>query len=180
MYGIINKSIEELVVHHFGQDKWFLVLKRSGVKEEFFISNQPYDDAITYQLAIAIGQEMNVQLNEVLFLFGEWWILKTTNEKYKGLIKTGGSNLKEFLINLPDFHNHIMMMYPKLTPPEFKTSHIEASSIHIHYHSQREGLKDFVHGLLSGLGKLYETDVDIELLTDRESGSTHEIFKVSW
>lgn len=180
MYGIVNKSMEELVVSNFGQNKWNDILSRSGVEEAFFISNQPYDDSITYKLAVAISEEMNLQLDKVLFLFGEWWILKTTNEKYKGLMRAGGANLKEFLVNLPDFHNHIMMLYPQLTPPEFKTSDIETNSIHIHYHSKREGLKDFVHGLLSGLGKLYETSVEIQLITDRESGSTHEIFKVSW
>lgn len=180
MYGIINNSIESLVVANFGEEQWKVILQKSGVNEEFFISNQPYDDAITYKLAISISEHTGLKLEEVLFLFGEWWILKTTNEKYKGLLRAGGSNLREFLIHLPSFHNHIMMLYPQLTPPEFKTSDVEEHSIHIHYHSKREGLKHFVHGLLSGLGKLYETKVEIELLSDRDSGFSHEIFKVSW
>jgi len=52
--------------------------------------------------------------------------------------------------------------------------------LHLHYFSKREGLKDFVAGLLSGLGKFYSCPVEVELLTSREEGSTHEIFKVSW
>ena len=180
MYGIINKSIEELVIENFGEDKWELIKTRSGIDVDYFISNEPYDDAITYSLAGAISDEMNVPLSQVLFLFGEWWILKTTNEKYGSLMKAGGSNLKMFLTNLPQFHNHIMLLYPKLTPPEFKVSDIEENSIHIHYHSKRKGLKDFVHGLLSGLGKMFETKVDVLLLECRDAGSNHEVFKVSW
>jgi hypothetical protein len=34
-------------------------------------------------------------------------------------VNSGGINLKEFLVNLPVFHNRIMLIYPKLTP-EFK------------------------------------------------------------
>lgn len=180
MYGIINKSIEELVKSNFGQDKWQLVVKRSQIDIDYFISNEPYDDAITYKLAIAISEEMQISLEDVLFAFGEWWIMKTTNEKYSGLMRSGGDNLRDFLVHLPSFHNHIMLLYPKLTPPEFKVSDLSENSIHIHYYSKREGLEYFVKGLLSGLGKLYETSVIIETLESRTTGSNHEIFKVIW
>jgi hypothetical protein len=52
MYGIVNKAIEELVKENFGEEKWELIKIRSGVDVEFFISNEPYDDAITYQLLL--------------------------------------------------------------------------------------------------------------------------------
>jgi hypothetical protein len=180
MYGIVNKAIEELVIHHFGDQKWEAIKLRSGVDVEFFISNEPYDDAITYQLAIAVSEEMNMTVAEVLHAFGEWWILHTGREQYGYLLASGGDNLKKFLIHLPLFHSRVMMIYPKLTPPEFKISDVMDNSLHLHYFSKREGLKDFVAGLLSGLGKFYSCPVEIELLTSRDEGSTHEIFKVSW
>ena len=96
------------------------------------------------------------------------------------ILEAGGNNLKEFLTNLPQLHNHIMLMYPKLTPPEFKTSNIESNSIQIHYFSKRVGLQEFVRGLLSGLSKMYTCDTTIELLSSRNSGDDHETFKVSW
>lgn len=95
-------------------------------------------------------------------------------------MQSGGSSLKEFLINLPAFHNRVMLIYPKLTPPEFKISHIEEKSIQVHYFSKREGLQQFVRGLLQGLGKMYQVNTAIELLESREGGSSHEVFKVSW
>lgn len=180
MYGIVNKAIEDLVKANFGEEKWDAIKERSGVEVDFFISNEPYDDDITYKLAGAVSEEMNMTVEKVLEAFGEWWILKTGKEKYGGLMEAGGKNLREFLVNLPLFHNRIMLIYPKLTPPEFKTSNIEENSIHIHYFSKREGLQEFVRGLLSGLGKMYNTDVDIELIQSRSDGSNHEIFKVSW
>ncbi len=180
MYGIVNKAIEDLVVTNYGQEIWLKVKKRSGIEMDFFISSEPYDDKITFLLASAISDELAIPLKEVFQAFGEWWVIKTGKEKYGNLMQAGGKNLKEFLINLPVFHNRIMLMYPKLTPPEFKVSDIKDNSLFVHYFSKREGLKDFVRGLLSGLGKLYETPVTIELIASREGNSKHEIFEVKW
>lgn len=180
MYGIVNKAIQDLISDQFGADKWKEVKVKSGVDIDFFLSNEPYDDDITYKLAGAASEVLNISVGDVLQAFGEWWILKTGKEKYGGLMEAGGNNLKEFLVNLPSFHNRIMLMYPKLTPPEFKVSNIEENSIDIHYHSKREGLQEFVRGLLIGLSKMYEVDVNIELIQSRDNGNTHEIFKVNW
>jgi len=180
MYGIVNRAIEDLVIANFGEDKWDAVKKRSGVNVDYFVSNVPYDDDITYKLAGAIGEEMEMTVTDVLQALGEWWILKTGKEKYGGLMEAGGHNLREFLVNLPIFHNRIMLIYPKLTPPEFKISDVRDKSINIHYFSKREGLQEFVRGLLSGLGKMYDTPTEIELIQSRNEGSDHEIFKVSW
>jgi len=180
MYGIVNKAIQDLVTDNFGADKWEAVKEKSGVDVDFFLSNEPYDDDITYKLAGAASEILGISVGEVLNAFGEWWILKTGKEKYGGLMQAGGNNLKEFLVNLPLFHNRIMLMYPKLTPPEFKVSNIEDNSIQVHYHSKREGLQEFVRGLLSGLGKMYKVEPVIELIQGRDDGFDHEIFKVSW
>ena len=180
MYGIINKSIQDLITHTFGSDKWDAVKEKSGIDIDFFLSNIPYNDDITYKLAGAASEVLGISVGEVLHAFGEWWILKTGKEKYGGLIEAGGKNLKDFLVNLPLFHNRIMLMYPKLTPPEFKVSNACENSIHVHYHSKREGLQEFVMGLLVGLSKMYKVDSKIELIQSREDGDSHEIFKVNW
>jgi hypothetical protein len=180
MYGIVNKAIEDLIKENFGEDKWEAIKKRSGIDIDFFISNEPYDDDITYKLAGATSEEMDMPIEKVLEALGEWWVLRTTKEKYGGMMEAGGNNLKEFLINLPVFHHRVMLMYPKLTPPEFKVSDLQEQSINVHYFSKRHGLKEFVRGLLQGLGKMYGTEVAIELLESRDDGSDHEIFKVSW
>jgi hypothetical protein len=123
---------------------------------------------------------MKMSVSDVLIAFGEWWVMKTTKEKYAGLMESGGSTLKEFLVNLPLFHNRVMLIYPKLTPPEFKVSEVSEKSLNLHYFSKREGLQDFVRGLIQGLGKMFNTPVEIELVQTRDDGDSHEIFKVSW
>lgn len=180
MYGIVNKAIQDLVVANFGQEKWEAILERSEIEEDFFISSEAYDDDITFKLAGAVSEEMNMPVSDVLIVFGEWWVMKTTKEKYAGLMESGGSSLKEFLLNLPLFHNRVMLIYPKLTPPEFKVSDISENSLNLHYFSKREGLQEFVRGLIQGLGKMFNTPTTIELLQTRDDGHSHEIFKVRW
>lgn len=180
MYGIINKAVEELVVAQFGEEKWEAIKKTSGIDVDYFISNEAYDDDITFKLAEATGKEMNISLSDVFIAFGEWWILKTGQEKYGSMLTSGGSNLRDFLIHLPAFHTRVMLLYPNLTPPEFQISDLQENSLHVHYFSKRVGLQEFVRGLLQGLAKLYETEVDIVLVQSRNEGDSHEIFKITW
>ncbi len=180
MYGIVNKAIQDLLTSQFGEETWENVKSRSGIDADYFISNEPYNDDITFKLAVAASEVLNISVGDVLIVFGEFWILDTAKLKYGYLMESGGPNLKDFLINLPNFHNRIMLIYPKLTPPEFQVSDITNNSIYIHYFSKREGLQEFVRGLLQGLGKFFNTTVEIELIQSRNNGSSHEIFKVSW
>lgn len=180
MYGIVNKSIEELIVQNYGADKWEEIKTKTGIEISYFISSETYDDEITFKLANAIAGELNVTVSDVLKTFGEWWILHTGRKNYGYLLESGGDNFKTFLLNLPAFHNRVIMMYPKLTPPEFKITKVEDCSLHLHYLSKRKGLTDFVIGLLSGLGKFFSTAVHLEHIETIPSDATHEVIKVSW
>ncbi len=180
MYGIVNKAIEDLVKENFGEEKWDAIKERSGVDIDFFLSNEPYDDSVTYKLAQAAAEETGMTLESVLMAFGEWWVLRTSREKYGSLLQAGGSTMPQFLRNLPVFHNRIVLIYPKLTPPDFSTSNETETSIDIHYKSAREGLQPFVRGLLFGIAKLYEQQVTVDLLQSRTTGASHEIFRVQW
>ncbi|AMA50580.1 MULTISPECIES: heme NO-binding domain-containing protein [Flavobacterium] len=180
MYGIVNKAIQDLIISNFGEQKWNEIRNKSGINQDYFISGQSYDDDVTYKLANTTAKELNTTIDEVLTTFGEWWVLKTTQEKYQGLMESGGTSLKDFLINLPLFHNRVMLIYPNLTPPEFKVSDISEKSLNLHYFSVREGLQAFVKGLIQGLSISFKTPVKIKVIKSRNKGDTHEIFNISW
>lgn len=182
MYGIVNKAIHGLIIENHGQDTWELIKSKSGVEIDFFLSNEPYDDEITYKLANAAAETLNTSVENVLVAFGEYWVNNTGKKSYGSLMKAGGSNLKEFLINLPNFHSRVMLIYPNLTPPEFIVSDIEENHLTLHYYSQRNGLTYFVYGLITGLGKMYNTPVSIDIIKtkDAEKKQDHDIFNINW
>lgn len=180
MYGIVNKAIKGLIVSEFGIEKWAQVQELSGVHVDIFLSNEPYDDEVTFKLAQGAADVLGITLTDVLIAFGEYWILHTGKKEYGSLMEAGGDNLREFLINLPNFHSRIMLMFPKLIPPEFRISDIKENSLYVHYYSDREGLLGFVIGLLQGLGKMFDTKAEVTHLEGLSAETDHEIFSVQW
>ena len=62
MYGVINKSLKEMVIEQFGMERWESVLSRSGVPADSFLSMRSYDDERTYALAHACADELQIPL----------------------------------------------------------------------------------------------------------------------
>ncbi|NNF36170.1 MAG: heme NO-binding domain-containing protein [Saprospiraceae bacterium] len=180
MYGIVNKAVKGMVLENFGEATWEKIKQKSGVDIDVFLSNQPYDDALTYKLAIGASEVLEIPLSKVLSTLGEYWILRTGMENYGSLLESGGNSFREFLINLPNFHSRVMLMFPDLEPPEFKISNIQEKSLYVHYYSHRAGLADFVYGLFHGLAKMHKTEIEVELLESRDNGHDHEVFEVKW
>lgn len=180
MYGIVNQAIQGLITEKFGPDKWEQVKTKSNIQVDHFLNNESYDDQVTFKLANAAADVLDISISEVLIAFGEYWILETGKRNYGALLKSGGGSFKEFLVNLPNFHSRVMLMYPNLTPPEFKITNLKENELHLHYYSERKGLSDFVLGLIKGLASMFETEVEVDLLKSRDEGFDHEVFVVKW
>lgn len=178
MYGIVNQAIQGLVLDNYGNEKWKSIKKRSGVIQDYFISDESYDDEITFDLVSSASEVLELDSKDVLKAFGHYWIAKTGNEKYGELMKTGGSDFLEFMENLPNFHGRIMLIYPKLSPPEFIVEKKSDSEIELHYFSSRKGLTYFVFGLIEGIAEMFDTKVEIILKDSSDSGVWHDTFSV--
>ena len=180
MYGLVNKAIEDLVVSSFGEDKWEAIKTKAGVDVEVFVSNEAYPDDITYNLVGAASEVLATPARDILIAFGEHWVLKTASHGYGAMMRSGGQSLKEFLINLPNFHTRVQMIYPNLQPPRFECTDIAEDTLRLHYHTHRPGLADFVVGLVQGLGKLYQTPATATLVESKADGADHDVFEVRW
>jgi hypothetical protein len=180
MYGLVNKALKDMICKEHGPQQWARILVAAGLDEDNFISNAPYPDELTYKLVGAASAELGLPAEDVLHSFGEWWVVVTAKEGYGNLLKSGGKTLTKFLLHLPSLHTRIVLIFPELQPPEFECSDVEDGSLLLHYRSHRKGLSPFVVGLLRGLGRLFETPVDITHLHVADEGADHDVFKVSW
>jgi hypothetical protein len=178
MYGVVNKAIQELVTENFGVQVWEKVKSRSNVDVNSFLSNEQYSDDVTFKLAIAASEELNMPLRDVLLAFGEFWVLSTGKKHYGSLMESGGSSFKDFILNLPNFHSRVMLYYSNIVPPEFKIDQISESEIQLHYFSIRTGLTDFMEGLILGLAKMFDTQVQVTLIQQKGLEHDHDIFKI--
>jgi hypothetical protein len=180
MYGIVNQAIQGLVVENFGEDKWQRIKEKAGVKVEYFLSDQSYDDEITFNLVGAASSVLESPATAILEAFGKYWVLKTGMEKYGNLMKAGGNSFKEFLQNLPHFHSRIMLIYPKLSPPEFMVETIDENTILLHYYSSRDGLTHFVIGLIHGIAEMFKTSCSMELKSSEKKDVWHDVFEITF
>jgi len=181
MYGIINQSIQELIIKEFGEETWLRILNKSGVEVSEFKNHEVYDDSYTYKLAGATAEVLDTNLENVLKLFGEFWIIEISQKKYPSLIASGGMNLRDFMLNLPNFHNRVYLTYPKLIAPEFKVYEDEnQKDILVEYHSKREGLAPMMEGMLYGILKCFnETNKKIiHEYSKSINGPDHDLFRI--
>lgn len=180
MYGMVNNALQDMLTARLGEQAWRQILLKAGVDEEIFISTHAYPDDITYRLVSAAAEVLGLPQGWILCQFGRWWVLQTARKKYGGLMKLGSRSLKEFLRHLPNFHTRIMMVFPKLQPPEFEVLNEGENEVRLCYQSHRPGLTLFVRGLLEGLAEMFDVDADIVLEQSVEDGAACDIFLVRW
>jgi hypothetical protein len=146
-----------------------------------FISIEPYPDEVTYRLIAAASEQLGLTKEDVLRALGEYWILETALKAYGPLMRAGGRTLKEFLLYLPQFHVHVLVMFPELRPPEFECSNVTENSLDLHYRSPRPpGLEPFVEGLIRGLANMFDTEAAIEPIALRANQADASVFRISW
>lgn len=180
MYGIVNIAMEDFVLDHYSTEQWTAIKHGLGGNIDFSFTEQPYNDDVTYAVATAVAEETGMQLDDVLFGFGKY-IIKTVREKFSSIMSSRGDNLREYLLNIPGFHNRIMLIYPNFNPPEFRVSRIEDNSVYVHYMSRRAGMNSYIRGYLSAIVDNFNETATIEPIPYNEKdGQPQEIFKISW
>ncbi len=180
MYGLVNQAIRDMICVNHGQKTWADVCRRAEVKVDHFEGMEPYPDDLTHRLVMAASVELDESPHALLRAFGEFWVKYTAEQGYGPLMEMAGSSLPEFLHNLDELHARVGVNFPQLVPPSFDTEDIEEGAMHLHYHSQRQGLAPMVIGLVEGLGDRFETPVEVEQLACRSEGADHDVFSVRY
>lgn len=180
MYGLVNQAIRDMIVVSHGEEVWTRVRQRAEVDLEQFEGMEPYPDDLTHRLVQAASVELQADPHALLRAFGEFWVTYTAAEGYGPLMEMAGSTLPEFLHSLDDLHARVGINFPQLVPPSFDVEDQDAGSMHLHYHSTREGLAPMVIGLVEGLGDRFETPVEVEQLASRAEGADHDVFAVRY
>lgn len=180
MYGLVNQAIRDMIVVNHGEEVWTRVRRRADVELEQFEGMEAYPDDLTHRLVMAASVELQADPHALLRAFGEFWVNYTASEGYGSLMNMAGSTLPEFLHNLDDLHARVGVNFPQLVPPSFDAEDQEEGSMHLHYHSKREGLAPMVIGLVEGLGGRFDTPVEVEQLACRSDGADHDVFAVRY
>lgn len=161
MYGLVNQAIKDLVVNKFSEDQWNRICQESKLDNTDFISLQYYPDTVTYSLVGSASKVLGLSAEDILYEFGQYWVLYTAKEGYGPLMDLFGSSFKDCLQNLNSLHARMGMTMPQLSPPKFTFNEIQQNHYQVEYHSVRQGLCPMVSGLLKGLATKHNTKVEI-------------------
>jgi len=171
MYGLIHRSVRDMVIAGYGNERWNRILLDANASEEHFMSMQPYDDSVALALVGSACKELNQQPGALLEAFGRHWIEDTVKKSYANLLKSYGDNLWDFLKNLNFMHDRISTTFPAYRAPMFELEPLSDSVARLLYTSTRQGLAPFVVGLLRGLAVEFGDELDIAVETDTISGT---------
>lgn len=161
MYGLINRTIAELITNRFGEEAWDRILDRAQVDEPVFNAIEGYPDQVTYDIVGAASAELAVSADELLFEFGRHWVLVTGAQTYSVTLNAGGDTLPRFFANLPGFHARVALLFPDLTPPTFEVAGQSETSVNLIYRSGRVGLHPMVLGLFDGLSERFGQPITV-------------------
>lgn len=181
MYGLINSAMQDMIVSHFGEERWRDIHRHSGVAEDSFLSMRSYDDAITYRLVDSAARVLETPAEDCLEMFGRWWVAEVATKAFAPLMDATGTTTVDFLNNLNQLHDRIASTFINYVPPEFRVEVLDAAAgrYRVHYLSTRDGLTPFVVGLLGGLAQHFGDRLAItQLDVNRQAPGTHSVFEL--
>lgn len=179
MHGIVNKAMEDMVVHLRGPATWDSIKRLAGIELESFVDSRSYDDAVTDRLVVAAARLFSLEVDEVLEAFGEYWMLYTAEKGFDELLRGAGSDLFEVLHNTDAMHGRLEHTFPAALMPRIAIERIDAETATLQYRSERPGLAPMLVGIVKGLGARFGTPVRIERLAGVEDGAAVQRFRVS-
>ncbi|MBW4531391.1 MAG: heme NO-binding domain-containing protein [Aphanothece saxicola GSE-SYN-MK-01-06B] len=168
-----------MVTTHHGEAVWQRIKERADLQDlDFFSTYQAYPDDVTHRLVAAGSAELGLSGDQIMQAFGEYWITYTATEGYEQLLESTGESLPDFLNQLDNLHARAAVSFPALQPPSFRCVHSADASMQLEYRSKRQGLAPMVTGLLHGLGKRFETPLEVKQMASRDRGDATDLFQI--
>jgi hypothetical protein len=166
VYGLVNKSLCTFLRGYEGGDALIRQLAKAGTIPELgFETYENYDDAVTFQIVGAACEQLHIAPKDVLNDFGRHWIAVVAPSFFPALVELAGATFGSFLNALNLIHDRGHAMFPDYQPPSFRVEGDWESSgeVKVYYVSHREGLEEFMRGLLLGIGERYQVKLQIEI-----------------
>ena len=178
MYGMVNRALKDLISERFGEATWQEIRTKAGVEVNEFTSMSTYDDAITYDLAGAASEVLETPIEDLLRVFGQYWIEFAGKSSYAILLEQAGKTMGEVLGGLDELHTRLALSFPELRPPSFRVLSDDGETIMLQYESFRPALVPFVCGLVEGLADRLKVQVTVTPTEARSEDNPADILRI--
>lgn len=178
MYGMVNDGIRRFVVENHGEEAWKEICHSAGVKDDSFDTLSTVPDSVTYDLVGAICERFDIESDVALKAFGEYWPDFARQTAWGKLLEFSGDGFISCLESLDEMHDRIAVTMPHLQPPSFELEEVSETTFNLHYRSHRPGLTPMVIGLLHGLAKQFDVEIQVEHISPNPHSTDSELFLV--
>jgi hypothetical protein len=166
--------LTELITKKFGKEKLDMILAASGLADSkmymrhfngFDFSDEKFVEMVTNLCSI-----LNITKEQAAEEFGQYWVCEYAPRIYPDYYENI-KNAGDFLTKLDSIHVDVMANSPSnieaAHPPRFDIKYVDENTLHIHYKSKRRMI-DFYIGLVKGVGKYFNTPMEIEKISEEE------------
>nr|XP_045011472.1 guanylate cyclase soluble subunit beta-2-like [Jaculus jaculus] len=181
--GFINACLQSLMIEKFGEETWEK-LKASTDVQNTFMTYNVYGDSITTMLIQEACKVLDVPMEAILKLFGEYFFKFCKMSGYDRMLQRLGGNLTEVIENLDALHSYLALSYQEMNAPSFCVERGASGEMFLHYYSDRCGLCHIVPGIIEAVAKdFFGIDVAMRILDmneelERTGKKEHVVFLV--
>ncbi|TMS37820.1 hypothetical protein L596_004674 [Steinernema carpocapsae] len=170
MIGWLHICAQQLVSDRYGAEMWKKILFDAGIDpEKVYESKTTYEDEETYQIIRSISMALDISVEAVWEVFGEYVIDYAWDNGFDTLLIAMSNNLKDFVDNLNSMHFFIdkLAFNTDVRGPTFQSQPQSDGTIRLHYYSLRKGIYPIVIGLLRQVTRrLFDLETKI-VVTER-------------
>ena len=104
-------------------------------------------------------------MDKALEAFGDQFFQKTKVSGHSHMLRSLGSNLFGFLVNLDSLHSHLSFTYLEMQAPSFQCD-ITDDGLLLNYYSHRIGLHPVVTGIVKAVAKdFFSLDIEMKKIS---------------
>lgn len=165
MKGVIFLCLSSLVKEKFGEDKWEQIMTQSGLNPKMHVlSTQDIDDTTVLNVVGNLCKVLNITLPQAADAFGDYWVNEYAPKIYASFMRRA-TNAKEMLLAMDNVHETVTKSVPNARPPRFDYIWENDNTLVMVYKSHR-GLIDFLVGLVKGVGRYYNENLQVMKIAD--------------
>ncbi|KAK0398242.1 hypothetical protein QR680_002494 [Steinernema hermaphroditum] len=170
MIGWMHNCVQRMITDRYGMDAWKKILFDAGIDpEKEYETKTNYEDEETFQIIRSISISLDITVEAVWEVFGEYVIDYAWDNGFDTLLLSMANNLREFMDNLNSMHFFIdkLAFNSDVRGPTFQSQPQGDGTIRLHYYSLRKGIYPIVIGLVRQVTRrLFDLETKI-VVTER-------------
>lgn len=153
MYGLVNRTVEDLVVFNYGRETWQALRSRAPVGIETFLSMVARSDGAIEPLIVAASEVLGLSPDQALEHFGEYFAIFSATESDGEVMEIAGGSFVDYLASLDAVCAPVGL--------RLSLSDITDDSLRLSCRGARPRMAPLVVGVVRGVGRLFDTEVDV-------------------